>query len=898
MKVNNRQAVRETAWTIYKAEKKRNLLSVSAICMASFLITVMAALGSSYWNTLTQRQMRMQGIDYDIELGEPESDQAKAVRAMEKVKYAGLTVACASVSQYKDQAVDYAKLYWADEICWEKQIVPALETYHGHYPVKKNELMLSETLLHAMHIKQIQTGMKLPLSYSVMAQHDTDTPLHQEFVLCGWYQDYSGTEKGYVSKAFYDSTGVQQTDFGLGSLKISLVNPLYSAEDIADINQAAGIKDTQHITADDYAIPHFCQVMLTLAGLFLMILISAYLFIYNTMYISISRNIRCYGQLKTIGMTSVQLKSIVYRQAFYNAAAGILSGLALAVLISKTAVPKILLMVNGASDESLIAPIRPWVYLAAGLFCLFVNFTSCAKPAKIAGSCSPVEAMRFLSGTARAFRADTGLMACNALRRLDKDKTAACPQCVPATAASSPVPDSCDSRKTADELIFRASDTGNRLPHSRRKTPLPAMAAQNIFRDKKQSSVIILSFITALSVFFTVNVAVLGNNAKHILNTASTYDIQFINQTMLKKQKQIFTKEKIEALKAIEGVKTVRQVTSAIADIPYQEDVFGEFYRAFYASRYSPGNYEDDMAKYKSNADPAWSQTFFGTRLAGIDEAGFERLNESTGNILNKEAFENGKTAVALEMPFAPGSFHMAGKTVRFLTPEGRFPYKEYSLQIAAVSRETINYFAGGCTPFLVVSESFLQKILGETYTELIEIDYREPYSQETEEAVKAVFADEKNVTFTSKYDRYLSMLDTESKMKLLGYSIGFMTAVLAFLNYINMTAASVQNRQMEFAILESIGMTKKQLYAMLCIEGAGYGILSAACSLFTGTAVSYALFDGLTAYSLPFTIPLESTLVMYAAAAVLCTAAPVVIFRLSQNAGLSLTERLVKFRE
>ena len=47
-----------------------------------------------------------------------------------------------------------------------------------------------------------------------------------------------------------------------------------------------------------------------------MIFISGYLFIYNTMYISISKNIRYYGQLKTIGMTSAQLKGIIYRQAF------------------------------------------------------------------------------------------------------------------------------------------------------------------------------------------------------------------------------------------------------------------------------------------------------------------------------------------------------------------------------------------------------------------------------------------------------------------------------------------------------------------------------------------------------------------------------------------------------
>ena len=41
------------------------------------------------------------------------------------------------------------------------------------------------------------------------------------------------------------------------------------------------------------------------------------------------------------------------------------------------------------------------------------------------------------------------------------------------------------------------------------------------------------------------------------------------------------------------------------------------------------------------------------------------------------------------------------------------------------------------------------------------------------------------------------------------------------------MMAAGVENRQKEFAILESIGMTKKQTRKTLICEGAGYAIIS-----------------------------------------------------------------------
>ena len=106
MKVNNKQVVREIAWITYKAEKKRNMLSVIAMSMASFLIAVMIAIGSSYWHTLTERQLRMQGIDYDISLSGPTDKQVEIVRAMDKVKYAGLKVACGQAKDGDEAAAD------------------------------------------------------------------------------------------------------------------------------------------------------------------------------------------------------------------------------------------------------------------------------------------------------------------------------------------------------------------------------------------------------------------------------------------------------------------------------------------------------------------------------------------------------------------------------------------------------------------------------------------------------------------------------------------------------------------------------------------------------------------------------------------------------------------------
>ena len=318
----------------------------------------------------------MEGMDYDVELTEPAEKQVQIIREMDEVKYAGVAVKCAIVNTYEDKKLDKMRLYWLDDICWEHQTIPALEEYTGHYPEKENEIMLSGTALRSMGITRPKEGMRISVTYDTLAQenaqadsageeeasastentgkdstqadtmHAGEEGIRKEFVLCGWYTDYSGNNRGYVSEAFFRETGVKQTDLTQGSLKISLKNPLYTEKDIIRMQNAVGLERMQIIEGDYDTISSFLKMSAVLLVLLAMIFASGCLFIYNTLYISITKDIRYYGQLKTIGMTSRQLKGIVYRQALWNSCIGIPAGLAVSAVVSRLAVPGILHMVN------------------------------------------------------------------------------------------------------------------------------------------------------------------------------------------------------------------------------------------------------------------------------------------------------------------------------------------------------------------------------------------------------------------------------------------------------------------------------------------------------------------------------------------------------------------------
>ena len=531
-------------------------------------------------------------------------------------------------------------------------------------------------------------------------------------------------------------------------------------------------------------------------------------------------------------MTSRQLKRIIVLQALWNSLAGIPAGLAISLIVSKAAIPAMLGVINSTIPEEALDMATLWPFALSAVFAFAVNMISCIRPARIAGGCSPVEAMRY-----------SGL--------------------------------SYSGRRRKREIGSPAS-----------------MAFYNIFRDRKQAFVIFASFVIAISVFFTVNEVIRENNAKEILNSSSSYDIRFKNETTLDDdRKQLITEKEISELREIPGVKEVRRVTSTSAVVPYQEEVYGEYYRELYKSRYSPGSYEDDMRIYMETPDT----DLFMARFISVDDGGFEVLNDELGNVLDKEDFDKGKAAVAAKA-FTDGDSGITGKTVRFYLPDGKAPSRENSIKISAVGGLEDNpaYFAGGYTPDLIVSESYAASLMGDSlFTELVEVEYEEHFSAETEKQVKAVFEGNKQISHESKLERYRDMKKSENQVKLLGGGLGLIIAVLAMLNYFNMMASSVQNRAGELAALESIGMTTKQLRRMLRLEGVGYAAISSCISLLIGIPVSYGIYKGMNPYRIPFAVPWLADAVLLMAVFAICMVTPVAIYKRTQ--GSSLIERLRK---
>lgn len=137
--------------------------------------------------------------------------------------------------------------------------------------------------------------------------------------------------------------------------------------------------------------------IIAIAAFLLLVIFTGYLIIFNIFQISVSNDIRFYGLLKTIGTTPRQLKRIVRRQALYLAAIGIPIGCVLGYAVGAALTPAVM-------STSIIATVKlstsPLIFVGAALFALITVWLSCARPGKKAAGITPVEAVRYTENTA------------------------------------------------------------------------------------------------------------------------------------------------------------------------------------------------------------------------------------------------------------------------------------------------------------------------------------------------------------------------------------------------------------------------------------------------------------------------------------------------------------------
>ena len=162
-----------------------------------------------------------------------------------------------------------------------------------------------------------------------------------------------------------------------------------------------------------------------------------------------------------------------------------------------------------------------------------------------------------------------------------------------------------------------------------------------------------------------------------------------------------------------------------------------------------------------------------------------------------------------------------------------------------------------------------------------------EAFLQDYTENVNPQFDYESKATYAGEFE------STRSMFLLLGGALSFIVGLVGVLNFFNAILTGITTRRRELAVLQSIGMTSRQLRTMLALEGLFYTLgavlLALALIVVTAPFVGPTLNGLIWFFTYHFTIwPIAVVLPLFGVLGVLI---PVLSCRAAQR--FSVVERL-----
>lgn len=832
---NNNEVIKRISRRSLKSNKIRNTFAIIAIILTTFMLASVFSIGVSFAKNYKVMQLRMQGSIATTMLPNPTEKQIEKIKELNIFKSIGSEI---NVGQIVDKDLEKNKISismkYNDENYWEEQRRQCVSDVKGNYPTKENEIMISIKSLEFLGSKNIKLGNKIKLSYKIK-----EDIKEEEFIISGIYTDYAFTQGNglmLVSKEFVNNNKLSLQDDGILCMsvkgKYKETSPKILKENII-LNKGQEFIYNYELYGD--SLEYIINGVLLVGIIVLFIIVSGYLLIYNVIYISVIKDINFYGLLKTIGTSPKQIKKIVRGQVFRLSIIGIPIGLFMAALVSFGLVP---LTISNFFDgyASNIMPnevsFNPIIFILTTLFSFLTVILSCRKPAKIASSISPIEAMRYVGS------------------------------------------------EQGKKKISRKSTNGGKLYK---------MAWYNVFRDKKRATIVFLSLFMGIITFLSVNTFVKSVHVQNYINRYLSNDFELQDNTL----RGSLTNDNIRYLRNIEGVKSLNVDKAAYMKIDFSNDIFSSLMEEQLKNEgLEQSEINSSLKQLKEDKDFSYSW------IDGVDDYVIERYNETAKDKIDLEEFKKGKI-VLIEMAFGKHFNYdkfkqLDGKSLVLNSKDG--DKKEESI-IKLINDDEAIFNGRGLPrkvgmPLIYMSSSILENLNKEIINYFVSINVNEEYGPSIKEKLES-FSRKYELEFTAKTERIKEFSNMHMTINVLGGGASVILLLIGLLNFINVMITGVNSRIKELSIMESIGMTKKQVKKMLTIEGLYYAGITTVFISTIGMAIVYgvAILSKKIADYAVFVFPTVPLLILIINIFIVCLVTPSIVFKSSSKK--NITERI-----
>lgn len=808
-KVKNQKVIRNLSDKSFRASRTRNTIAVLAIALTSMLFTTLFTIGLGSVENFQQQTMRQSGGDSHGVIKDITMEEYEALKDHPLIKESAACEVLADNVANPEFLKRHVELWYVPEYHYPHRY---LEIEEGRAPEKADEVLVDEVTMELLGLPK-KTGQEITLSLQVgmadpAAEDRTftvtgilraDPAMNTGFVITS--EDYLtkyAEEIKAAEREEYAMTGRIDMDVNFSNsfniqkkLEQVITESGYSVTE-GDKNYLSSNVNWAYVSDSAQSDP---MTMGAVAGGLFIILLTGYLIIYNVFQISVVKDIRYYGLLKTIGTTGRQIRKIVRRQAWKLAVAGIPLGLVTGFFVGKGIVP--LVVERSAYQGSDVqVSLNPWIFAGAILFSLATVWISTRKPARIAGRVSPIEAVRYTE----------------------------------------------DQNEKKKEK--KGTDGGK----------LWRMALSNLARSKGRTVIVILSLSLSVILLNSIFTVTSSFSMDQFLKKFVVSDFLIANAEYFNSE-YYGVKEGIEEISLSEsfiraceeedgferGGRLYMSNEVGLEAETYQPtenvmtDENGEFYNMF----------GSEKVPYQRNEDGNYRTTFYGLEDYPLEKA--EPFEGETDLSVIKEKLATGKYllgAVATDdndQVIEDEIYYHAGDHVTLVMKDG----EKREFEILSLIKE--NYY--GLTNRM--GSQFAFYTTADVFLSMESPDYLMSYEFDVEDGREAQFEEFlENYTTTQEplmhYESKQKWLDEFNGLTglftLVGGVLTMVVGVIGILNFVNATLTGIVTRKREFAIMEAIGMTKRQLTRMLMLEGLYYAGFTILCSLAGGCLLSVTL--------------------------------------------------------
>lgn len=835
LKNNNQAVVKRLAKNNLKSNRRRSLSMVLAIMLSSFLLFSVFTVGATYLKMQRQQNIRLNGAEFDAIMYGISEEQKEILEENPTVEHYGVVMVSGVVAETEADKTPGVGLLYADDTYWKKMMAPARKFVKGHYPVEENEVMVTEDALKKCGFSDKKIGDEITFVYEINEKREAKT-----FRISGIWDGYGDTDNFYMSKAFCDKQKLDAVYYG--RCHISFCKKWMSDEAQQAFIDSMKLKKSQRLFYV-YEYGNATEIFLGLSGIALVTVLSAYLLIYNIMYLSVAGNIRYYGLLQTIGMTGRQIRQLMQKQLLWIGGIGMLAGILIGAGTSFFLIPVVVkTFVSGKEMGAVQVTFHPIIVLLTVLLTGCTVWYAGRKPTKIAVGSSPVEA-----------------------------------------------------------LEYRVVSSVRKRHKTRKGSLIVRMALEQLTRNKKKTMVTMLSLAASLSVFLCLITLLHTQSAREYSYNYMGLDMVLKNDTInnmvlnraaegeeqIQGVHPILNEELLNEIRQTDGVKEVLPTITVPTIVPWEKEVTDVWMREFYET-WMNIPYEDDIEEYQQHPEN------FGSSLVGITEEDFRALNAEMEQPVDEEAFLSGKTCIL----YRHGLFGLDEKELRgkqISCEEYVHPENTRTFEIAGMTDVGDYVSLLGFPPTMIVIDDAVKAFTEKPIVFRVGIRYAEEYHKETEDAILSNIEESPNKTdfsWDSKIEQAENVKAAQGHMMEIGFGIVLILGIIGVMNYINTSVGNMQSRQKEISIMESVGMTERQVKKMLVWEGIFYtgGVLF--LTLTVGIGITYAIYQTMNYMGAKFWFPalpfLGATLILF----VVCIVVPVWTYQKIEKSG-SLVERI-----